>query len=224
MAAPAPQPVPQPAPQPQVSFMRGADSQQMPEFSGQPETFPIPMEGVEPQEVQETNVLPEVVVQAQAPKVDPLVARRDALIAENERLSRIPTKLAQDRIEGNIKQIDTLDKQLSRRAVQDFDFSVIKDTIPPQFKGEVDKLEQLAVTGAITGNELRQGLQHLNKRAMEFVTKKTDYTNQDRRVAAAMFAGRDIAELNPAELMQLENKLYETVVPDTEIVPSIVPS
>jgi hypothetical protein len=209
MAAPAPQPVPQPAPQPQVSFMRGADSQQMPEFSGQPETFPIPMEGVEPQEVQETNVLPEVVVQAQAPKVDPLVARRDALIAENERLSRIPTKLAQDRIEGNIKQIDTLDKQLSRRAVQDFDFSVIKDTIPPQFKGEVDKLEQLAVTGAITGNELRQGLQDLNKRAMEFVTKKTDYTNQDRRVAAAMFAGRDIAELNPAELMQLENKLYE---------------
>lgn len=182
----------------------GGDAER-PAFSGQPETYPIPMEGVEPQ----SNVLPEVVVQAQAPKVDPLVARRDALIAENERLSRIPTKLAQDRIEGNIKQIDTLDKQLSRRAVQDFDFSVIKDTIPPQFKGEVDKLEQLAVTGAITGNELRQGLQDLNKRAMEFVTKKTDYTNQDRRVAAAMFEGRDIAELSPAELMQLENKLYE---------------
>jgi hypothetical protein len=207
--APMAAPAPQPAPQPQVPFMRGADSQEMPEFSGQPETYPIPMEGVEPQEVQETNVLPEVVVQAQAPKVDPLVARRDALIAENERLSRIPTKLAQDRIEGNIKQIDTLDKQLSRRAVQDFDFSVIKDTIPPQFKGEVDKLEQLAVTGAITGNELRQGLQDLNKRAMEFVTKKTDYTNQDRRVAAGMFQGRPIEELNPAELMQLENKLFE---------------
>lgn len=98
---------------------------------------------------------------------------------------------------------------MSRQSVLDFDFGTIKDTVPPQFKGEVDKLQQLAITGGITGNELRQGLQDLNKRALEFVTKKTDYTNQDRRVAAGMFQGRPIEELNPAELMQLENKLYE---------------
>ena len=157
----------------------------------------------------EGNVLPEVTVTGQAPKIDPLAARTQALLSENERLSRIPTKLAQDRIESNLKQIDAISKQVSRQSVLDFDFGTIKDTVPPQFKGEVDKLQQLAITGGITGNELRQGLQDLNKRALEFVAKKTDYTNQDRRVAAAMFEGRDIAELNPAELMQLENKLYD---------------
>jgi hypothetical protein len=157
----------------------------------------------------EGNVLPEVTVTGQAPKLDPLAARTQALLSENERLSRIPTKLAQDRIESNLRQIDAISKQVSRQSVLDFDFGTIKDTVPPQFKGEVDKLQQLAITGGITGNELRQGLQDLNKRALEFVAKKTDYTNQDRRVAAAMFEGRDIAELNPAELMQLENKLYD---------------
>jgi hypothetical protein len=155
------------------------------------------------------STLPPVTVTAQAPKVDPLAARTQALLSENERLSRIPTKLAQDRIKSNLEQIDAISKQISRQSVLDFDFGTIKDTVPPQFKGEVDKLQQLAVTGGITGNELRQGLQDLNKRALEFVTKKTDYTNQDRRVAAGMFQGRPIEELNPAELMQLENKLYE---------------
>jgi|688.fasta_scaffold17945_3 hypothetical protein len=158
------------------------------------------------------STLPPVTVTGQAPKVDPLAARTQALLSENERLSRIPTKLAQDRIKSNLEQIDAISKQMSRQSVLDFDFGTIKDTVPPQFKGEVDKLQQLAVTGGITGNELRQGLQDLNKRALEFVTKKTDYTNQDRRVAAAMFEGRDIAELNPAELMQLENKLFEMEV------------
>jgi len=160
-------------------------------------------------EMPEAVVGSPITVVGEAPKVDPLAARTQALLSENERLSRIPTKLAQDRIESNLRQIDAISKQMSRQSVLDFDFGTIKDTVPPQFKGEVDKLQQLAVTGGITGNELRQGLQDLNKRALEFVAKKTDYTNQDRRVAAAMFEGRDIAELNPAELMQLENKLYD---------------
>jgi hypothetical protein len=160
-------------------------------------------------EMPEAVVGSPITVVGEAPKVDPLAARTQALLSENERLSRIPTKLAQDRIKSNLEQIDAISKQMSRQSVLDFDFGTIKDTVPPQFKGEVDKLQQLAVTGGITGNELRQGLQDLNKRALEFVTKKTDYTNQDRRVAAGMFQGRPIEELNPAELMQLENKLYE---------------
>jgi hypothetical protein len=163
-------------------------------------------------EMPEAVVGSPITVVGEAPKVDSLAARTQALLSENERLSRIPTKLAQDRIESNLRQIDAISKQMSRQSVLDFDFVTIKDTVPPQFKGEVDKLQQLAVTGGITGNELRQGLQDLNKRALEFVAKKTDYTNQDRRVAAAMFEGRDIAELNPAELMQLENKLFEMEV------------
>jgi len=153
--------------------------------------------------------LPPVTVTAAPPKPDPLLARKQRLLGQIDRLSTIPTKIAETRIDTNLKQVKAIDEQISRRAVEEFDFGTLKDSVPPQFKGEVDKLQQLAVSGGITGNELRQGLQDLNKRAVEFVTKKTDYTNQDRRVAAGMFQGRPIEELNPAELMQLENKLYE---------------
>jgi hypothetical protein len=157
----------------------------------------------------EANVLPEVAVTAAPARPDPLLARKKQLMDQIDRLSAIPTKIAETRIDTNLKQIKAIDEQISRRAVEEFDFGTLKDSVPPQFKGEVDKLQQLSVSGGITGNELRQGLQDLNKRAVEFVTKKTDYTNQDRRVAAGMFQGRPIEELNPAELMQLENKLYE---------------
>jgi hypothetical protein len=157
----------------------------------------------------EANVLPEVAVTAAPARPDPLMSRKQELLSQNIRLSTLPSKSARDIIANNLQQIETIDKQISRRAVEEFDFGTLKDSVPPQFKGEVDKLQQLAVSGGITGNELRQGLQDLNKRAVEFVTKKTDYTNQDRRVAAGMFQGRPIEELNPAELMQLENKLFD---------------
>jgi hypothetical protein len=157
----------------------------------------------------EANVLPEVAVTAAPARPDPLLARKKQLMDQIDRLSAIPTKIAETRIDTNLKQIKAIDEQISRRAVEEFDFGTLKDSVPPQFKGEVDKLQQLSVSGGITGNELRQGLQDLNKRAVEFVTKKTDYTNQDRRVAAGMFQGRPVEELNPAELMQLENKLFD---------------
>jgi hypothetical protein len=157
----------------------------------------------------DATTLPGVTVTAAPPKADPLLARKKQLMDQIDRLSAIPTKIAETRIDTNLKQIKTIDEQISRRAVEEFDFGTLKDSVPPQFKGEVDKLQQLSVSGGITGNELRQGLQDLNKRAVEFVTKKTDYTNQDRRVAAGMFQGRPVEELNPAELMQLENKLFD---------------
>jgi hypothetical protein len=157
----------------------------------------------------EATTLPGVTVTAAPPKADPLLARKKQLMDQIDRLSAIPTKIAETRIDTNLKQIKAIDEQISRRAVEEFDFGTLKDSVPPQFKGEVDKLQQLSVSGGITGNELRQGLQDLNKRAVEFVTKKTDYTNQDRRVAAGMFQGRPVEELNPAELMQLENKLFD---------------
>jgi hypothetical protein len=163
----------------------------------------------QPEAAPETNVLPEVAVTAAPPRPDPLMSRKQELLSQNTRLSTLPSKSARDIIANNLQQIETIDKQISRRAVEEFDFGTIKNTVPERFKSEVDDLQQLALSGAISGNDLRQGLQDINKRATEFVTKKQDYTNQDRRVAAGMFQGRPIEELNPAELMQLENKLYE---------------
>jgi hypothetical protein len=147
-------------------------------------------------------------------RLDPFLARKQQLLAQNDRLSTLTSKSARDIIANNLQQIETLDKQISRRAVENFDFETIRNKVPPQFKAEVDNLQQLAASGAIGGNDLRQGLQDVNKRAVEFVTKKTDYTNQDRRVAASMFRNPDgtpkaIEELEPAELMQLENKLFD---------------
>jgi hypothetical protein len=137
------------------------------------------------------------------------MSRKQELLSQNIRLSTLPSKSARDIIANNLQQIETIDKQISRRAVEEFDFATVKDAVPPRFKSEVDDLQQLALSGAISGNDLRQGLQDINKRATEFVTKKQDFTNQDRRVAAGMFQGRPIEELNPAELMQLENKLFD---------------
>jgi hypothetical protein len=181
----------------------GGDAER-PAFSGQPETYPIPMEGVEPQ----ANVLPEVVVQAQAPKVDPLDARKQELLAQNNRLSNLPTKTARDIIANNLQQIETLDKQIARRSTQEFDFAGLKANVPAQFKQEVEGLEQLAMTGGISGSDLRQGLQDINKRATEFVTKEKDYTNEDRRVAAKLFPNKSIRELSAEEIGRLDQELY----------------
>lgn len=117
--------------------------------------------------------------------------------------------MAQDRVKSNLEQITAIDKQLDRAAVSGFDFNSIEAAVPEQFKGRVRSLRAAADTGAISMSDLTQRLQDIEKDAVNFVTKKTDYTNQDRRVAAGMFQGRSIEELNPAELMQLENKLYE---------------
>jgi hypothetical protein len=128
-------------------------------------------------------------------------------LGQIDRLSAIPTKIAETRIDTNLKQIKAIDEQISRRAVEEFDFGGIKAGVPDQFKLEVDDLQQLALTGGITGNDLRQGLQDINKRANEFINKEKDYTNEDRRVAAKLFPNKSIRELSSTELDQLDTVL-----------------
>jgi hypothetical protein len=145
-----------------------------------------------------------------------LLNQKNALIAANQRLSNlpIPSKLAQDRIKSNLDVIASIDKELDRSAVSGFDFVAIENAVPQQFRGRVRSLRAAADTGAISMSDLTQRLQDIEKDAVAFVTKKTDYTNQERRVAAGMFRNPDgtpkaIEELEPAELMQLQNKLDE---------------
>jgi hypothetical protein len=139
---------------------------------------------------------------------DPFLARKQQLLGQNDRLSTLPTKTARDIIANNLQQIETLDKQISKRAVETFDFAKIKAGVPDQFKLEVDDLQQLAASGGITGNDLRQGLQDINKRASEFVSKEKDYTNEDRRVAAKLFPNKSIRELSSEEIARLDDVLY----------------
>jgi len=143
-----------------------------------------------------------------------LNSRKNQLLDENEELSRLPIKRADELIERNSKQIETLDKQINRLSVSQFNFSGVENLVPPQFKSRVANLREAAKEGTLTMDQLTQRLQTIEKDAIEFVTKRTDYTNQDRRVAASMFRNPDgtskaIEELEPAELMQLENKLFD---------------
>jgi hypothetical protein len=156
----------------------------------------------------EATTLPGVTVTAAPPKADPLLARKKQLMDQIDRLSAIPTKIAETRIDTNLKQIKAIDEQISRRAVEEFDFAKIKAGVPDQFKLEVDDLQQLAASGGITGNDLRQGLQDINKRATEFVSKEKDYTNEDRRVAAKLFPNKSIRELSGEEIARLDETLY----------------
>jgi hypothetical protein len=156
----------------------------------------------------EATTLPGVTVTAAPPKADPLLARKKQLMDQIDRLSAIPTKIAETRIDTNLKQIKAIDEQISRRAVEEFDFAKVKAGVPDQFKLEVDDLQQLASSGGITGNDLRQGLQDINKRATEFVSKEKDYTNEDRRVAAKMFPNKSIRELSTEEIGRLDDVLY----------------
>lgn len=165
-----------------------------------------------PQIVQQASVggedaLPEQVVTASKGIDYQLSQQKNNLIAENNRLSSIPSKIAQDRIKSNLDQITAIDKQLDRAAVTGFNFQAVEDAVPKQFKNRVRNLQQAAETGAISMADLTSRLQDIEKEAVAFVIKKTDYTNQDRRVAAGMFGGRSIEELNPQELMQLQAEL-----------------
>jgi hypothetical protein len=164
----------------------------------------MPMPEAAPNE----NVLPGLTVTAPPLKLDPLDARKQELLAQNNRLSNLPTKTARDIIANNLQQIETLDKQIARRSTQEFDFAGLKANVPAQFKQEVEGLEQLAMTGGISGSDLRQGLQDINKRATEFVTREKDYTNEDRRVAAKLFPNKSIRELSAEEIGRLDQELY----------------
>jgi hypothetical protein len=182
-------------------------------LTGAPSAAPAPVpaapaittEGAAP--VAEGQRLDSVEVQGKE-KPDPFLARKQQLLGQNDRLSTLTSKSARDIIANNLQQIETLDKQISKRAVETFDFAKIKAGVPDQFKLEVDDLQQLAASGGITGNDLRQGLQDINKRATEFVSKEKDYTNEDRRVAAKLFPNKSIRELSGEEIARLDDVLY----------------
>jgi hypothetical protein len=151
--------------------------------------------------------LPEVAVEDKAGPDAALLAKKNVLLGQIERLSVSPSKRADEIIKRNQEQIGLINKELDRYAVAGFDFQAVENIVPQQFKGRVANLRQAAESGAITMNELTQRLQDIEQKSIEFVTKKTDYTNQDRRVAAGLFQGRAVESLNPTELMQLQNEL-----------------
>lgn len=164
------------------------------------------------QQVEEQPAGAPVTVTAPAGRGQQLVAQRDQLVNTINVYSSpefITNKRAQDIVAAARESLKTINTELGRSAVEGYDWSAIESTVPPLFKQRVLNLKQLAEAGEIDPKELANRVDAIGKDAVDFVTKKQDYTNQDRRVAAGMFEGRAIESLTPLELMQLENKLYE---------------
>lgn len=192
-------PTPQPTAQPQAAIPQAAPTQSA-----------TTADSIASQYIQEA--LPPVTVTAAAGRGPQLISQRDQLVNTINVYSSpefISNKRAQDIVAAARESLKTINTELGRSAVEGYDWSAIESTVPPLFKQRVLNLKQLAEAGEIDPKELANRVDAIGKDAVDFVTKKQDYTNQDRRVAAAMFEGRAIESLAPVELMQLENKLYE---------------
>ena len=139
---------------------------------------------------------------------------KNRLIDENRRIAGLTSEQAQKRRKENLDQIAAIDKQLDRFAASEYNFDAIEQLVPPQFKGRVRSLKDAAQTGSLSLADIRKDISDIENKSIEFVTKKTDFTNQDRRVFGGMFPNADgtpraIETATPLELMQLENKLYD---------------
>jgi hypothetical protein len=142
-----------------------------------------------------------------------LQQRKNLLLSQNAALAGLTSKDARETIKTNSDEIANIDKQLDRYSASGYNFDAIEKLVPEQFKGRVRSLKDAAQTGALSLADIRKDIADIENKAIEFVTKKTDFTNQDRRVFGGMFQNpdgtpRSIETATPVELMQLENKLY----------------
>jgi hypothetical protein len=153
------------------------------------------------------GMLPPVEVVAQPSPSAALLNDKNRLIDENRRIANLTSEAAQKRRKENLEQITSIDKQLDRDAASSYNFAAIEALVPQQFKARVRSLQQAAETGSLSMADLRKDIADIENKAIEFVTKKTDYTNEARRVAAGMFNGRPIEDLQPVELMKLQNAM-----------------
>lgn len=153
------------------------------------------------------NTLPGVPVEAKAiaPQVNDLMRERDRLISINSQLRGV--RGGNKYIEENNKSLEAIDKQLGAYTAQSFDFQTFKGMLPEQFRPMADNLESLAYSGAISPKDLNKEIADISKAANEFQQKQFDYTNEVRRVAASMFPNKQLNQLTPVELAQLDEKL-----------------
>lgn len=168
-----------------------------------PAPIPAPDVGIPSTE----NTLPSVPVDAKAiaPQVNNLMRERDRLISINSQLRGVGG--GNKYIEENNKSLEAIDKQLGAYTAQSFDFQTFKGMLPEQFRPMADNLESLAYSGAISPKDLNKEIADISKSAYEFQQKQADYTNEVRRVAASMFPNKQLNQLTPVELAQLDEKL-----------------
>jgi hypothetical protein len=118
-------------------------------------------------------------------------------INENMAISRAytqqqPQQAPRFDAEGKIIEVEPVTAPLDKRA---------------QLFQTLDRLSGVAGEAARKEKEIvLKQIEALDKQE-EIVRKRADFTNEPRRVAASMFNGKQIEELNPNELAQLQEKL-----------------
>jgi hypothetical protein len=124
--------------------------------------------------------MPQAPVAPTAPVVQPvpqvnreeqlLRDQKNALLRVNANLSKLGTKAANDEVKNNLEQIKSLDTQIQQYAIGGFDFEGFKQSVPANLAANVDSLKQLAKSGSITGDQLRQGIQSIQTAAAQDLT------------------------------------------------------
>jgi hypothetical protein len=138
-----------------------------------------------------------------------LQAQKDRLLKANIELTGVPSKIAQDAIESNNKQIIALDKQLTQESTANFDFNTIKRNINPDLLPQVNDLEYLAQSGQMDIKDVQNSLREIQKADFDTKNKQKDYTNEAIRVAGSMFPNKPLNTLTAPELAKLQAKLDE---------------
>jgi len=129
--------------------------------------------------------------------------QKDILLKVNANLSRIGTKAANDEVKNNLEQIKSLNTQIEQYAVAGIDLSDFKNSLPENFKGQVDNLNKLVKKGIISGNDVRIGMQQIADTAAEYQQKLTDYTNDVRRTAKELYPVTPLTDLNEDQMRRL---------------------
>lgn len=135
--------------------------------------------------------------------------QRDTLLKVNSILSSKGTKVANDEIRNNLEQIKSLNTQIEQVAVTGIDLSEFKNSLPENFRGQVDNLDKLAKKGIISGNDVRLGMQDISNKAAEYQQKLDDRTNEVRRTSAELYPQTPLHKLDQKQMARLNAVLLQ---------------
>lgn len=170
--------------------------------AGTVETAPVPDTSGKFGALPVTPVAPQVNPQEQA-----LRDQKNTLLRVNSILASKGTKLANDEIKNNIEQIKNLDTQIQQVAVSGIDLTEFKNSLPENFRGQVDNLDKLVKKGIVSGNDVRIGMQQISDKAADYQQKLNDRTNDVIRTAAELFPETPLHKLDQNQTKTLNEVL-----------------
>lgn len=151
--------------------------------------------------------LPPTEVVADRGRVGQLQRQIDATDKEIKRLSAIPTNEARDSVRNLIQVKESLQKDLNRFAVMEYDFKSIKEGLPKKYQSEVSDIEKLVQTGTLDAAGLRSSIEKFYSRLQED-EKGRKLEGNAATFAQMKFGVTDRAQLTGpqlAEILRFEN-------------------